>query len=230
MSSAVRRSSAATLADRPAVDGRRAPAPTPTACSSTKAAVAANHIRSTRGVQLVEPAAGGAAAGRRPGRCCRAARSTRRQAATVSDAPRVVLGQVPGPPERRRPHRRRRRRSSRSSASIDRHARGSSPQARSPATTGGHQLAGPGPGRSASTSRACSRSSHAWQSLRLSRGSASQAASSRVGARVVADGLRQPGPGRVHRPQVVAVAAEDLARRRRSRPPGRRGRPPGGPR
>ena len=134
--------------------------------------------------------------------------STRRQAATESDAPgsswarcQARRNDVTAPSTSPR--------SSRSSASIDRHARGSSPQVSSPATTGVTSSRARA-GSLASTSRACSRSSQAWQSLRLSRGSASQAASSRSTPVVVADGLREPGPGRVHRPQVVAVGAEDL--------------------
>ena len=121
---------------------------------------------------------------------------------------RVVLGQVPRPPERRdravdvaavEPQ-----------LGVDRQARPRLVAAGEvPATTGATSSRARA-GSLASTSRACSRSSHAWQSLRLSRGSASQAASSRSTRRVVADGLREPRAGRVHRPQVVAVAAEDL--------------------
>ena len=58
--------------------------------------------------------------------------------------------------------------------------------------------------------RAWSRCSQAGQSLRLSRGSASQAASSRAAAVRVAGVLREAGPRRVDRAQVVAVGAEHL--------------------
>ena len=173
---AVRRSSAASVRSRPAVDGsagqapRRRPAPARTPrwrrTTSAAAACAGRRTRTAEG--------GG---GRRRGRRCPAA-AGRAGRSPPCPTPWVVLGQVPRPPER-------------ADRSVDVAAvepqLGVDRQARlrlfaASELTGDHRVPrarGARAGSVAITSRACSRSSQAWQSLRLSRGSASHAASSR---------------------------------------------------
>ena len=212
---------------RPPVDVVRAQAPRPTACSSTNAAVAANHIR-CRGV-------GRSSSHDSRGRRRSTARSvlpsrtsTRRQAATVVRGPRVVLGQVPRPPERR-------------DRSVDVAAvepqLGVDRQARLRLVAAG-ELAGDhrgheleGPGRVARQ--------HEPGLLAQLAGLAVAAAVARLGQPggqlALGRSRRRRRPARAGRgPRAPAAGGSRRrgrpARRRRWRPRGRRGRPPAGPR